>query len=160
MLPIVSVLGIRIPMYSFMAVVGVIAYLIMFFRTTKKEGVDRITQNRMLFFSALGLLVMFLSALIFNSLFHTIEEGVITIGGITWLGGVVGLFPVMVFFFHRFVPRAKGDAIRYFSMIVPGIVLGHAFGRVGCFLGGCCYGKVTNSWVGVSFPAGSHAALD
>lgn len=35
------------------------------------------------------------------------------------------------------------------TSLVP---LGHAFGRVGCFLNGCCFGKVTHSWVGVQFP--------
>jgi len=27
----------------------------------------------------------------------------------------------------------------------PGLALGHAFGRVGCFLGGCCYGRVVDA---------------
>ncbi|HEY2745191.1 MAG TPA: prolipoprotein diacylglyceryl transferase family protein [Polyangia bacterium] len=30
----------------------------------------------------------------------------------------------------------------------PGLALGHAIGRVGCFLGGCCYGRVVDA----SFP--------
>ena len=28
----------------------------------------------------------------------------------------------------------------------------HFFGRIGCFLGGCCYGKVTTFKLGVAFP--------
>lgn len=35
--------------------------------------------------------------------------------------------------------------------------LGHAFGRLGCFFGGCCFGSPTNSLLGVRFPAGSPA---
>jgi len=31
-------------------------------------------------------------------------------------------------------------------------VLCHAFGRVGCFLGGCCYGRETNSIFGIYYP--------
>jgi phosphatidylglycerol---prolipoprotein diacylglyceryl transferase len=27
----------------------------------------------------------------------------------------------------------------------PGLALGHAFGRIGCFLGGCCYGRVVDA---------------
>ena len=30
--------------------------------------------------------------------------------------------------------------------------IAHAFGRIGCFLAGCCYGKETDSWIGVQFP--------
>jgi phosphatidylglycerol:prolipoprotein diacylglycerol transferase len=37
---------------------------------------------------------------------------------------------------------------RFADCAVPGLALGHAFGRVGCFLAGCCYGKP----VAASFP--------
>ena len=33
----------------------------------------------------------------------------------------------------------------------PGLALGHAIGRVGCFAAGCCYGKETHHWWGVVF---------
>ena len=33
----------------------------------------------------------------------------------------------------------------------PGIALGHAIGRMGCFSAGCCWGKPTTSWIGVHF---------
>jgi phosphatidylglycerol:prolipoprotein diacylglycerol transferase len=36
-----------------------------------------------------------------------------------------------------------------FAIVVP---LGHAFGRIGCFAFGCCYGRVAHSWLGVQFP--------
>jgi phosphatidylglycerol:prolipoprotein diacylglycerol transferase len=33
----------------------------------------------------------------------------------------------------------------------PGLALGHAIGRLGCFAAGCCYGKETHHWWGVTF---------
>jgi len=33
----------------------------------------------------------------------------------------------------------------------PGLALGHAIGRVGCFAAGCCYGKPTHHFWGVTF---------
>jgi phosphatidylglycerol:prolipoprotein diacylglycerol transferase len=39
-----------------------------------------------------------------------------------------------------------------------GVAMGLFFGRVGCFLGGCCYGLVTHSSWGLSFPAWSPAS--
>jgi len=36
--------------------------------------------------------------------------------------------------------------------VVP---LGHAFGRIGCFFYGCCYGRDSDAWCAVTFPAGS-----
>ena len=37
------------------------------------------------------------------------------------------------------------------DFLIVGLPLGHALGRVGCFLAGCCYGKPTNSAFGVVF---------
>jgi len=36
-------------------------------------------------------------------------------------------------------------------LIVPFVIF-HAIGRIGCFLGGCCYGRATDSILGVYFP--------
>lgn len=33
----------------------------------------------------------------------------------------------------------------------PGLAMGHAIGRLGCFAAGCCYGKPTSQWWGVTF---------
>ncbi len=37
------------------------------------------------------------------------------------------------------------------DVIAPGLALGHAVGRLGCFSAGCCYGKPTNEPWGVIF---------
>jgi phosphatidylglycerol:prolipoprotein diacylglycerol transferase len=44
------------------------------------------------------------------------------------------------------------------DLVIPFAVLGHAIGRIGCFLNGCCYGKPTDSALGMVFP-GSHIRL-
>ncbi len=40
---------------------------------------------------------------------------------------------------------------RYFDIVMPSVALAQAFGRIGCFLAGCCYGKKTNSFIGIAF---------
>ncbi len=154
------VLGnVKIPMYTLMLVLGGIAFLLVtYVLMYRREKVKEHTFIRVLIVSVPGAIVLYLSAFFFNSLFHSIEAGEIKIGGITWLGGVIGAFPLMIFLIHKFVPAAKGNALTYFSLMVPGIVIAHGLGRVGCFLAGCCYGGVTDSIFGVSFPASSHAA--
>jgi phosphatidylglycerol:prolipoprotein diacylglycerol transferase len=61
-------------------------------------------------------------------------------------------FPGMVFFGGLMEGAAASLAfIRHFRLplrvlmdaAAPALALGHAVGRVGCFLGGCCYGQVT-----------------
>ena len=37
---------------------------------------------------------------------------------------------------------------------IPGLAVGHALGRVGCFFNGCCYGRPAgDSWLGIAYPA-------
>lgn len=41
--------------------------------------------------------------------------------------------------------------LKYFDITMPSVSLAQAFGRIGCFLAGCCYGKETDSVFGVVF---------
>lgn len=151
-------MGIHIPMYSAMVVIGAVCYLIYYkVFVVKQEKIDRITDNRLILVSILGFISLGLSAFVMNSLFHSIEEGKFVMGGITWLGGVIGCIPAVYALIHFLVPKEKGNALNRFSTMMPGLVLAHGFGRIGCFFGGCCYGARTDGPLGVSFPAGSSA---
>lgn len=46
------------------------------------------------------------------------------------------------------------------DLCAPSIMLALAFGRIGCFLNGCCHGKVGHSFLCVSFPPDSPAARE
>ncbi len=69
-------------------------------------------------------------------------------GGLTFYGGVLLAVPGGIWFAKRrgLAPMAAAD------LIAPALMLGLAFGRVGCFLNGCCYGAATESPLGVRFP--------
>jgi len=47
----------------------------------------------------------------------------------------------------RGIPLLKGV-----DVVAPYIALGQAIGRVGCFMNGCCFGKVIDHGIGVTFP--------
>ncbi len=51
-----------------------------------------------------------------------------------------------------FVRRKKINYFEYFSFLSPGILLGQALGRLGCFLNGDAHGTATNSIFGMEFP--------
>ncbi len=150
---------IAIPMFTSMLVLAALAFILtMYFVLYKKEKVKDRTFIRMLIISIVGIAILGFSAFFFNSLFHSIEAGELRIGGITWLGGVLVAFPCMLLLIHKFVPAAKGNALTYFSLLIPGLALAHGLGRLGCFCAGCCYGGPTDSIFGICFPKDSHAA--
>jgi phosphatidylglycerol:prolipoprotein diacylglycerol transferase len=67
-------------------------------------------------------------------------------GGLAWQGGFIGGAAAGVYYLRK----KKVRFWPFLDMIAPYIALGHAIGRVGCFLNGCCYGKPA-SW-GLYFP--------
>ena len=153
MYPEINLGGLLIPTYGLMMYIGIVFGLIYVYHAVViREKISKYTTFRLAICIAIGGIFTYFGAAFFDSLFHSIEEGKIVLGGITYLGGVVVGFPVTIFLIHKLVPVAKGRALYTFSLLIPGIVLAHGFGRIGCFFAGCCYGKETTSWIGVTFP--------
>ena len=74
-------------------------------------------------------------------------------GGLMFYGGLI--LALVVFIVWCVVRKEKVFQISdLLAVVVP---LGHAFGRVGCFFYGCCYGRVSDSALAVAFPRGSPA---
>jgi phosphatidylglycerol:prolipoprotein diacylglycerol transferase len=77
-------------------------------------------------------------------------------GGLVFYGGVAAAALVA----YRFA-RAEGWSFAVVGdLFAPPLALGHAFGRLGCFLAGCCFGKASTAGWGVHFPRGSVAFED
>lgn len=74
-------------------------------------------------------------------------------GGLMFYGGLI--LATLVFAFWCLLKREKPLGIG--DLLCVGIPVGHAFGRIGCFFYGCCYGKESASALAVSFPRGSPA---
>jgi phosphatidylglycerol:prolipoprotein diacylglycerol transferase len=74
-------------------------------------------------------------------------------GGLELLGGVLLAIAVIGFYcrYHKLPVR------RYLDILAIGLMLSLVFGRIGCFLNGCCFGKPTNLPWAVCFPYRSDA---
>ena len=72
-------------------------------------------------------------------------------GGLMFYGGLI--LALVVFF--AWCVRAKERPLALADLLATAVPLGHAFGRVGCFFYGCCYGRDSDAWCAVTFPAGS-----
>ncbi len=77
----------------------------------------------------------------------------VTAGGLEFYGGfITAIVCVMVYLV------LKKKSIRwYLDILAPSIMLGLAFGRIGCFLNGCCWGKETSCPLAIRFPYASFA---
>ena len=75
-------------------------------------------------------------------------------------GGLVvfGSLPTAALAAWRFAARRKLSLVRLADCIAPGLLVGLAIGRIGCFLNGCCYGGPCDLPWGVRFPAGTGPA--
>lgn len=51
-----------------------------------------------------------------------------------------------------FVRRKRINYFEYFSLLSPGILVGQAVGRIGCFFNGDAHGVATDSMFGMQFP--------
>ena len=72
-------------------------------------------------------------------------------GGLMFYGGLI--LALVVFFAWCVVKRERTLALAdLLALVMP---LGHAFGRIGCFFYGCCYGRDSSAWCAVTFPPGS-----
>jgi len=77
-------------------------------------------------------------------------------GGLTLYGGIVAGTVVGLW-----MARRQGlPAWRVADSLAPSIALGTAFGRVGCFLNGCCYGRPTHLPWGVVYPPDTYPGLE
>jgi phosphatidylglycerol:prolipoprotein diacylglycerol transferase len=77
-------------------------------------------------------------------------------GGLELLGGVLGAILAIVLYlrYHKLPVR------QYLDILVIGLMLTLAFGRIGCFLNGCCFGKPADLPWAVRFPYRSHAYIN
>ncbi len=69
--------------------------------------------------------------------------------GYVWYGGMIGALIVAVFYFRA---RPALNPWLYADAFTPATMVGAAIGRLGCFLGGCCYGVATDVPWGITFP--------
>ena len=69
-------------------------------------------------------------------------------GGLAFYGGFLFAAPVGLYY----AKRKQLGLLRVADMCSPVVALGLFFGRMGCFLNGCCYGRPTELPWGVDFP--------
>lgn len=154
MLPDPILFGV-VRMYGVMVAVGILAAYAVLFIYSKKLNIEPKFSDFIFYNSIVAIGIGFLSAALFQATYNYIEnpEAGFDFGsGITFIGGVIGGAAFFVLFYIILRKRYKTNLMDTLSMFPCCILIGHAFGRIGCFFAGCCYGKATDSFLGVQFP--------
>ncbi len=165
-----EVRGLPIRGYGVMLLLGVVAAVALAVRLAKKRGFD----PEMIYSLALWLLG---GGIIGARLFYVIEywdvqflqhteDGGVNIwgtlaavanvaqGGLVVYGSFVGGAISTIWFLRR----NRLPVLQMCDLVAPGVMLGLAIGRIGCFLNGCCFGGVSDVPWAVEFPISSPPA--
>ncbi|MBO7638280.1 MAG: prolipoprotein diacylglyceryl transferase [Treponema sp.] len=145
--PFIHILGKEIPMYSICIMTGMLVAGGVIALLSKKFSVKR---DDALYSYIYAILVMVAGAKILYILVNIpnlpemIEEVGFTglmQGGFVVYGGILGAFLGVAIYGWQF----KLDSKPLYSVLIVGLPLAQAFGRIGCFMAGCCYGRETTS---------------
>ncbi len=142
-----------LPTYGVMAAIGLVLGLTINVRLAEREGLDPDKSWN------LGILAI-LSGIVGAKILFIAQDwsyysanprqifsfATLQTGGIFY-GGLIAAIGMSLWYMrrHRFPLLKTCDAF------APGVALGHAIGRLGCFAAGCCYGKPTDLPWGVTF---------
>ena len=165
MFPSFNFLGRTIGTYSLVTIIGIVLAAVLVFLLLKKSGA--VIEN--IIFAGLsavaGMLVggHFLFGLTRlpdffkvmgnqyiapNTFLEFVDLVMQTFGGMVFYGGLFGGI-IGIYLYCHFTHKNKR---LYLNAFAPGLSLIHAFGRVGCFLAGCCYGVEYHGFLHVDYP--------
>jgi phosphatidylglycerol:prolipoprotein diacylglycerol transferase len=141
------------PTYGLLVSIGVLVGLWISVRNSQKQGINPEDAWNLgilvVLFGILGAKILYIVVDLSYYMSHPgdiFSFSTLQAGGV-FSGGLIGAFAAAFYYVrkHRMPALATCDAF------APGLALGHSIGRLGCFAAGCCWGKPTNHFWGVTF---------
>src|SRR5579872_5865755 len=136
--------------FGVMVAIGALVGIWLFGRELRIAGLPRDAVNAAIY----GVLAGILGAKLLFVFEHLGEDTLLSLfanrGGLSWFGGLFGGIGTAFAYFrwHRW------RIIPILSAATPALAVGHALGRIGCFLVGDDYGRPTSLPWGIAFPKG------
>lgn len=153
MIPNIQIFEKTVSAYMIIATIGVLTLIFLMKHIARKSGMnDLMVQNVILvsfigvvigshLFSGIGkIYLMVQNHVEFVSFKDFIQKMIYAFGGAVFYGGLIGAL-IASFIYIRI---KKLDFKSYSDIGAMSIPLFHFFGRIGCFLSGCCYGIESN----------------
>lgn len=142
--------GITVYSYGFMIALGVIGGVAYMYYQGRKDVGLTFDQANTLF------LLIFIAAFAGGKVFLLFENPSLYLGnpgklltgrGFVFYGSFLFAVPTMLWFFRRH----KLNTYKMLDVMAIVTCIVHMFGRIGCFMAGCCYGKPTTGPLSVTF---------
>ena len=158
MFPYFPIFGHTIPAYSLLSLTGVLLSLLYYLRARRHSAFPEADGELVIIYGVAGAFfgakLLFLATVLpeflrdFHFLFSETEIFLETYlySGFVFYGGFYGML-LAAWIYCRHARLDFGECLR---LLFPMIPLFHAFGRIGCFFMGCCYGK-ESSLLGIEF---------
>lgn len=141
----------KIAGYGTMILIGVIVAYCLFAYRGKKRGYNVDNLFDITVFSVIGgfLCAKLLYIVVENPklLLNPVEIVKTFSQGFVVYGGIIGGFLVFILMCKRY----KYNPLKIGDLAVASLAIGQGFGRIGCLLAGCCYGRTTDSVIGITF---------
>ncbi len=148
-----------IDLYLLLLCVSAVSAIVVFRIAADKCGIGARLQNLCLFNAIAAIIIGYYSAVLFQAFYNIPKYGEFRIDsqtGATFYGGLIGgaaAFLAVYFAVGRKMFGKGGEHIKNFRTITDigaaAIAIAHGFGRIGCLMAGCCYGKQTDAWYGI-----------
>ena len=147
-----SIGPIKIYTYGVMMALGFLTAFYYLNKVCKKYGISKVdTMDCMIVMVVCGILGARLNYVALNIGYFSnnpFKIFAINEGGLVYYGGfLLALIGALIF-----IKVKNIIAIDLLDALAPALPLGHTFGRIGCFFNGCCYGRPTDSPIGIVFP--------
>lgn len=150
-----------IPTYGVLVALGFLAGLAVTLRLARKAGLPSEPISSLAVYCALaGIAGAKLFMFLFDAPYYLHNPGeIFSIATLQAAGVFHGGFLAALLFAVWYVRRQSLPLLGTMDCFAPGVALGHAIGRLGCFAAGCCWGKECHLPWAVTFHTQEAAAV-
>ena len=144
--------------YGLMIGIGIVLAFIAGTYLAKKKGIDADELFNLTTISVIGgfACAKVLFCIVEWDSFVKNPLGTLGSSGFVVYGGIIGCILLCALY----CKIKKLPFWKYFDTMLPAVAIAQGFGRIGCFLAGCCYGRETDSFVGIAFHNSKFAPND